>query len=155
MKKIRVPGSSANLGRSCSKSPSMLPNLQKKLTLYPGPGFDVFGLSLKPVDDDDDDASSRKFSICLELRVEQLPLGGTSAPPGNCEIVCEGEGADSLSRAFDRNLVTKVALYVLRSHGIGGYGLSPVFFFFVFFVSSHHQKILLCKTPSLTPKTFL
>ena len=34
--------------------------------------------------------------------------------------MCEGEGADSLSRAFDKNLVTRVALYVLRSHGIGG-----------------------------------
>lgn len=108
MKKIRVPGSSANLGRSARSYPFYT----YKLTCRLGPGFDVLGLSLKSAD------ASQKLSICLELQIEQLPQG-TSAP-GNCEIICEGEGADSLSRAFDKNLVTKVALYVLRSHGLGG-----------------------------------
>lgn len=95
MKQIRVPGSSANLG----------------------PGFDVFGLALKAT------SNSQKFSVCLELSIEQLPQG--AAPPGNCEIICKGEGADSLSTVYDENLVTKVALYVLRSHGIVGFP-SPV-----------------------------
>lgn len=36
----------------------------------------------------------------------------------NCEIECEGEGAETLSCAPDKNLITKVALYVLRCHGI-------------------------------------
>ena len=63
-------------------------------------------------------SASQKLSICLELQIEQLPQG-TSAP-GNCEIICKGEGAESFSTAFDENLVTKVALYVLRSHGIRG-----------------------------------
>ncbi|KAI4227669.1 MAG: hypothetical protein L6R36_002221 [Xanthoria steineri] len=95
MKRIRVPGSTANLG----------------------PGFDVLGLALKAT------SASQKFSVCLELYVEQLPEG--PSVPGKCEIICKGEGAGTFSTACEENLVTKVALYVLRSHGIRGFP-SPV-----------------------------
>ena len=108
MKKIRVPGSSANLGLSAQESSY----LQVRTHCRLGPGFDVFGLALKSA------SASQKFSICLELQIEQLPQGNSI--PGNCEIICKGEGADSLSRALEENLVTKVALYVLRCHGIRG-----------------------------------
>lgn len=78
----------------------------------PGPGFDVLGLALKAT------SASQKFSVCLELYIEQLPEG--SSVSGNCEIICKGEGAGTFSTACEENLVTKVALYVLRSHGIRG-----------------------------------
>ena len=108
MKKIRVPASTANLGLSAESYPSL--HVQSHCRL--GPGFDVFGLSLKST------SASPKFSMCLELHIEPLPQG--TSDPGNCEIICEGEGADNFSRACDENLVTQVALYVLRSHGISG-----------------------------------
>ncbi|KAL9042835.1 MAG: hypothetical protein Q9180_000316, partial [Flavoplaca navasiana] len=77
------------------------------------PGFDVLGLALKAT------SASEKFSICLELLIEQLREG--TSIPGNCEIICKGEGEGTFSTACDENLVTKVALYVLRSHGIRGF----------------------------------
>lgn len=75
IKRIRVPCSSANLG----------------------PGFDVFGLALK--------ASSvlsgpQRFSAVLEVEIEELPH--ENGPPLNCEIICEGEGCESISPAVDK-----------------------------------------------------
>ena len=74
-KRIRVPCSSANIG----------------------PGFDVFGLALK--------ASSelfgpQRFTAVLEIQVEELSC--KSLGPLNCEIECEGEGLESISRAVDK-----------------------------------------------------
>ena len=73
--RIRVPCSSANLG----------------------PGFDVFGLALQahsiPL-------GPQTFSAILEVQIEKLPHESTI--PLNCEIECEGEDSESLSRAVDR-----------------------------------------------------
>ena len=70
----------------------------------------MFGLALRsPL------STSRRCAV-LELQVEELSRGGS--PPLNCEIECEGEGARTLSCDPDKNLITKVALYVLRCHGI-------------------------------------
>ena len=110
MKRIRVPGSSANLG-----SLTILQDHSEFKSVTDcrlGPGFDVFGLALKAK------TPSQKFSVCLELEIEPLPQGASA--PGNCEIICKGEGAGSFPTAVDENLVTKVALYVLRSNGIKG-----------------------------------
>ncbi|KAH8683074.1 GHMP kinase [Tricladium varicosporioides] len=65
-----------------------------------GPGFDVIGLAL---------------SIWLEIRVE-IEAKSTEAPL-NCVISYEGEGADEVPLSADANLITRTALYVLRSHG--------------------------------------
>ena len=65
-----------------------------------GPGFDVLGLAL---------------SLYLELHVTVSP--SISSAPLNCEISCEGLGAESIRKAPDENLITQVALYVLRCHG--------------------------------------
>ncbi|KZZ86842.1 homoserine kinase [Ascosphaera apis ARSEF 7405] len=64
-----------------------------------GPGFDVLGLAL---------------SIYLELHVTtaNVPEGA----PLNCTITYEGEGADEVTLVPDENLITRVALYVLRCH---------------------------------------
>lgn len=70
----------------------------------------MFGLALRsPI------SASRRYAV-LELQVEELSQ--RSLAPLNCEIECEGEGAGILSCAPDKNLVTKVALYVLRCYGI-------------------------------------
>ncbi|KAL9133389.1 MAG: hypothetical protein Q9175_005435 [Cornicularia normoerica] len=90
MKIIRVPATSANLG----------------------PGFDVLGLALKSAP-----AASQRFSNLLELQIEELCQGSLSSAPWNCEIICEGEGSELLSSLVHENLVTQVALYVLRCHG--------------------------------------
>ncbi|KAK0612738.1 Bifunctional purine biosynthetic protein ADE1 [Lasiodiplodia hormozganensis] len=66
-----------------------------------GPGFDVIGLAL---------------SVYLELHVKPDP----SAEQLNslaCRITYEGEGADEIDLDPDVNLVTRVALYVLKCHG--------------------------------------
>lgn len=55
-----------------------------------GPGFDIFGLALKPVP-----SASPNVSTFLELQLEELPPGFSA--PFNCEIQCEGEGSKSLS----------------------------------------------------------
>lgn len=68
-----------------------------------GPGFDVAGVALT------------RF---LELRVEINQTLNTSKAPLNCTITYEGEGqgSEDIDLAPDRNLLTRVALYVLRCH---------------------------------------
>lgn len=66
-----------------------------------GPGFDVIGLAL---------------SIYLELHVT---MDEAASPwPLNCRITYEGQGAGSGDISLDpgANLITRVALYVLRCH---------------------------------------
>ncbi|EJT68384.1 homoserine kinase [Gaeumannomyces tritici R3-111a-1] len=69
-----------------------------------GPGFDVIGLAL---------------SLYLELHVTVDRSGAGTAYPLNCRVTYEGEGADSdgIPLDPDANLITRVALYVLRCHG--------------------------------------
>ncbi|KAK4696439.1 homoserine kinase, partial [Lecanoromycetidae sp. Uapishka_2] len=94
MIKIRVPATSANLG----------------------PGFDVFGLALKSEETNTASSNSKVIDAFLELQVQTLP--GKSPSVLNCEITCEGEGADVLKKQLpNENLITRVALYVLRCHG--------------------------------------
>lgn len=64
-----------------------------------GPGFDVVGLSL---------------SLYLTLTVTVSPESPTSPPI----ITYSGEGADEVPLDAYKNLTTRVALYVLRCHGI-------------------------------------
>ncbi|KAI1205176.1 homoserine kinase [Annulohypoxylon truncatum] len=68
-----------------------------------GPGFDVIGLAL---------------SIYLELHVTIDRTKTTSAEPLNCRITYEGQGEGSGDVPLDpaANLITRVALYVLRCH---------------------------------------
>lgn len=69
-----------------------------------GPGFDVLGLALA------------KF---LVLTVDIDSSRATDKKdPNNCFISYEGEGADGVPLDSDHNLVTRVALYVLRCNGI-------------------------------------
>lgn len=65
-----------------------------------GPGFDVVGLSL---------------SLYLTLDVT---IGAPSAPADRPAITYSGEGADEVPLDAYRNLTTRVALYVLRCHGV-------------------------------------
>lgn len=69
-----------------------------------GPGFDVIGLAL---------------SMYLELHVSVDRSLSESTQPLNCRITYEGEGQDSGEISLDPevNLITRVALYVLRCHG--------------------------------------
>ncbi|PNH42274.1 hypothetical protein VD0004_g5008 [Verticillium dahliae] len=69
-----------------------------------GPGFDVIGLAL---------------SVYLELHVTIDRARATSAEPLNCRITYEGQGEGSADISLDPsvNLITRVALYVLRCHG--------------------------------------
>jgi homoserine kinase len=69
-----------------------------------GPGFDVIGLAL---------------SMYLELQVTIDRAKGHSDHPLNCWVTYEGEGAESGEIPLDPevNLITRVALYVLRCHG--------------------------------------
>ncbi|KAK4670210.1 Trihydroxynaphthalene reductase [Podospora pseudopauciseta] len=67
-----------------------------------GPGFDVIGLAL---------------SMFLELHVTvDPPASSTENYPLNCKITYEGEGEDEISLDPEVNLITRVALYVLRCH---------------------------------------
>lgn len=66
-----------------------------------GPGFDVIGLAL---------------SLYLELHVTIDRSKASSTAPLNCRITYEGDGEDSVPLDPDANLVTRVALYVLRCH---------------------------------------
>ena len=68
-----------------------------------GPGFDVIGLAL---------------SLYLELHVTIDRSKPGSEHPLNCRITYEGEGDDSgeIPLDPDANLITRVALYVLRCH---------------------------------------
>ena len=69
-----------------------------------GPGFDVIGLAL---------------SMYLELHVSIDRSKTQSSHPLNCRITYEGEGEDGGEISLDpqSNLLTRVALYVLRCHG--------------------------------------
>ena len=69
-----------------------------------GPGFDVIGLAL---------------SMYLELHVTIDRSKQKSECPLNCRVTYEGQGEDSgeISLDPDRNLLTRVALYVLRCNG--------------------------------------
>ncbi|KAK8102555.1 homoserine kinase [Apiospora sp. TS-2023a] len=68
-----------------------------------GPGFDVIGLAL---------------SIYLELTVTIDRSKTSSQEPLNCKITYEGQGAETGEVPLDpsANLLTRVALYVLRCH---------------------------------------
>ncbi|KAK7739149.1 Trihydroxynaphthalene reductase [Cytospora paraplurivora] len=66
-----------------------------------GPGFDVIGLAL---------------SMYLELHVTIDRSKTKSDYPLNCRITYEGQGEEEISLDPDRNLLTRVALYVLRCH---------------------------------------
>ncbi|KAI0873713.1 GHMP kinase [Hypoxylon argillaceum] len=68
-----------------------------------GPGFDVIGLAL---------------SIYLELRVTIDRSKSSSEHPLNCRVTYEGEGEETGEVSLDpsANLITRVALYVLRCH---------------------------------------
>ena len=90
MKIIRVPATSANLGS----------------------GFDVLGLALRSAT-----SASNRFNNLLELQIEDLGQATSTPAPWNCELICQGEGAETLSSLVHENLVTQVALYVLRCHG--------------------------------------
>ena len=65
-----------------------------------GPGFDVLGLAL---------------SLYLELQVTSTSASSSDAHL-NCEITCAGLGAENLRTNPEENLITQVALYVLRCH---------------------------------------
>ncbi|KAM0333540.1 hypothetical protein ACHAQA_002205 [Verticillium albo-atrum] len=69
-----------------------------------GPGFDVIGLAL---------------SVYLELHVTIDRSRETSDQPLNCRLTYEGQGEGSADISLDPsvNLITRVALYVLRCHG--------------------------------------
>ncbi|PVG02216.1 putative THR1-homoserine kinase [Serendipita vermifera] len=67
-----------------------------------GPGFDVVGLSL---------------SLYLRLTVNTDP----SVPSPHPTLTYEGEGADEAPLDPYKNLTTRVALYVLRCHGIASF----------------------------------
>ncbi|PHH89610.1 hypothetical protein CDD83_5675 [Cordyceps sp. RAO-2017] len=68
-----------------------------------GPGFDVIGLAL---------------SVYLELHVSIDRSGAGSGLPLNCRVTYEGqaEGQADISLEPQSNLITRVALYVLRCH---------------------------------------
>ena len=81
------------------------PNYNRKTKpglIRKGPGFDVAGIAL---------------SLYLELQVTVSP-SSQQHHPLNCHLIYEGEGQGSadIDLAPDRNLLTRVALYVLRCH---------------------------------------
>lgn len=69
-----------------------------------GPGFDVIGLAL---------------SMYLELHVTIDGSKQKSDQPLNCRVTYEGQGEESGDISLDPevNLITRVAIYVLRCHG--------------------------------------
>jgi len=71
-----------------------------------GPGFDVIGLAL---------------SMYLELHVTVDRTKTSSELPLNCRITYEGQGEDDISLDPEVNLITRVALYVLRCHDQRGF----------------------------------
>lgn len=68
-----------------------------------GPGFDVVGLSL---------------SLWLELTVSHTPYTSDLKPATRPKITYSGEGANEVPLDAYKNLTTRVALYVLRCHGL-------------------------------------
>lgn len=75
--------------------------------ISPGPGFDVAGIALT------------RFLV-LHIDIDSSKASGA---PLNCAITYEGEGEGShdIDLAPDRNLLTRVALYVLRCHDQHGF----------------------------------
>lgn len=67
-----------------------------------GPGFDVLGIAL---------------TLYLELHVVIDPSKAND-DPNNCKITYEGQGVEDVPLSSDENLVTRVALYVLRCNGL-------------------------------------
>lgn len=69
-----------------------------------GPGFDVLGLAL---------------SLYLDVHVSLRAPQGLSQLPLNCSITCTDEcgTGEDISLDPEANLITRVALYVLRCHG--------------------------------------
>lgn len=58
------------------------------------------------------------LSIYLELLVTTSPADSSNpAAKLNCKVSYEGENADEVDLDPDANLITRVALYVLRCHG--------------------------------------
>ena len=85
------------VGQPCSSFVIKVPATSANI----GPGFDVVGLSL---------------SLQLTLTVTFVPTDG---PHGNPPILeYTGEGSDEVPLDPYKNLTTRVALYVLRCHGI-------------------------------------
>lgn len=56
------------------------------------------------------------LSIYLELEVTTTASSSSKKPKLNCSITYEGEGAEEVSLDPEVNLITRVALYVLRCH---------------------------------------
>lgn len=56
------------------------------------------------------------LSIYLELDVTTTTTSSSEKPKLNCSITYEGEGAEEVSLDPEVNLITRVALYVLRCH---------------------------------------
>src|SRR3984957_5252763 len=69
-----------------------------------GPGFDVLGLAL---------------SLCLDVQVSIKSSDTPSQLPLNCSITCKNEcgSGEDISLDPEVNLITRVALYLLRCHG--------------------------------------
>ena len=84
-----------------------------------GPGFDVFGLALSSPPKIIGRRGSCYSSALLELQVTVSP--GKSVALFNCEVTCERQGAEGLHLAPNKNLITQVALYVLRCSGHHGF----------------------------------
>jgi hypothetical protein len=117
-------GSATPLRRFRIKVPSTSANI--------GPGFDVVGLSLS-------------LSLTLDVFVgynDPLPPtpGGTRVP---VELIYTGEGAKEVPLDPYKNLLTRIALYVLRCHDI-----------YVGNIKSH-PCCTGCKQPSDSPSVFL
>lgn len=91
-KRSRMNVQSASSRRFIIKVPATSANI--------GPGFDVVGLSL---------------SLYLTLSVSIFPPTSAPSPP---VITYSGEGAQEVPLDAYKNLTTRVALYVLRCHGI-------------------------------------
>lgn len=74
-----------------------------------GPGFDVLGLAL---------------SLFLELTVTVDPsntFDDDKTVTDNCKITYEGEGEENVPLLANQNLVTRVALYVLKTNGLSSF----------------------------------
>ena len=87
----------SNVGQPCSSFTIRVPATSANI----GPGFDVVGLSL---------------SLNLTLTVTLVPTDGPHANPPILEYT--GEGSDEVPLDPYKNLMTRVALYVLRCHDI-------------------------------------
>ncbi|QPG75364.1 Trihydroxynaphthalene reductase [Brettanomyces nanus] len=76
-----------------------------------GPGFDVLGIALN-------------LYLSINVKIDAHQYGELSLQdPNNCILSYEGEGADVVPLQSDKNLLTQMALYVLRCHGINHFPL--------------------------------